>query len=178
MIPPGHAVLFHENIIHTVFNNPYPVGENGEKSAMVRQHFTCYFTENPVPLMNRPIAADSGAESGGMKRKKEIPLGMSLEEMFATQAFPVIKSQQQSPVYSRAHVVFHPEKIEEISKNFAKECLDPRNGRVRRILPSLKQLSEMNPERFQMFPPYSPEEMGVFYPSRSFRFADGSSYDF
>jgi hypothetical protein len=181
-IQPGEAVLFMENIVHTVYKNkPLKSGK-----PLCRQHIAWYFTEDDTPLIDRPIAraVGQGAKAaGGDKetdkkpaRKRVVASAVeeryTVDEMLTHQSVPVIKSMQQSPTYTPSHVMFHPEMIDAYTENMAPECREivktkdgPRE-RVRKYLPSLAALSAANPGRFKMQPAYTEEERSLLYPSR------------
>ena len=120
-IPPGHALIFRETLIHSVFKNP------PTKQCILRQHISFILSENPIPLHDRPT------NKKYMKRPK-------LLKYFEEQAVVPVRSGQETPVFSPFNLFPNNKpQLEELSTHYIDAC--KKNGIVQRYLPSMKEIN-------------------------------------
>ena len=140
-IPPGHALIFRETLIHTVFKNP------PTNNCILRQHISFMLTENPIPLHDRPT----------MKKYNKPKLVKYFEDQ---QVIPV-RSGQDTPVYSPFNLYpNNKHHVEELSTHYIDAC--KKNGLVKRFLPSMKELNAIS--AIPMHPPMTPQDIILFIP--------------
>lgn len=142
MVPPGHMIIFHANIVHCVA--PQKV-----KEPIYRVFIGWRLTDSTEPLM-------------GWRRHKEV---------FNDQGVPPLPSGQEAPMYARLHWsnwVFNLQTFaldlnpicttqREVmtGKNVGKTFTIPRSP-----MPSLKALG------LQLYPEYTTQELSMYIPNR------------
>ena len=142
-IPPGHALIFRETMIHTVFKNP------PTKEHILRQHISFMLAESPVPLHDRAT-----------NRKYD---RNPIREYFADQALIPVRSGQDTPVYSPMNrFPASRASLEELSSRYIPECRD-NNNIVKKYLPSLRELERLT-QKPLMHPEMTREEIGLYIP--------------
>ena len=83
-IPPGHLLIFRENMIHKVYKNP-PVAK-----PLLRMHTSFLLSESDIALHDRPLID---------KHRRD-----SLAQYFDEQRLPTVRSGQDTQVYSSFHL--------------------------------------------------------------------------
>lgn len=120
-IPPGHVLIFQENLIHTVFPNP-PIDK-----PLLRLHTSFNVTSSEVPLHDRPTQA---------KHRKN----RKISALFEDQEMVPVRSGQHTPLYSPFNLFPNSvHLVDELSAHYIECC--KKNGRVKRFLPSMKEMN-------------------------------------
>lgn len=143
-IPPGHVLIFQENLIHTVYPNP-PIDK-----PILRLHTSFLISTSDIALNDRPT------QQKYRKRRK-------LLDLFRDQEMVPVRSGQHTPLYSPFNL--YPNNVEavnELSTHYIDAC--KKNGRVQRFLPSMKVISENSDA--EMLSPMNPEEVRFYIPHK------------
>jgi hypothetical protein len=126
-IPPGHLLIFRENMIHKVYKNP-PVAK-----PLLRMHTSFLLSESDIALHDRPLID---------KHRRD-----SLAQYFDEQRLPTVRSGQDTQVYSSFHLFpKNVHAVDKISRHYVDACRSDEKGKGRRVkqfLPSLKELGCM-----------------------------------
>jgi hypothetical protein len=145
-IPPGYAIVFQENIIHTVFRNP------PTQKCILRQHISALISSNTLPLNDRPT------QKKFLKNKKII-------ELFDNQDLVPVRSGQKTPVYSPLNK--YPKnlpQLHELSSHYIEACKDTDNI-VKRYLPSMRELTDLGVIE-HMHDPLTQYEINIYIPHK------------
>lgn len=143
-IPPGHAMIFRETLIHTVFRNP------PTKRCILRQHISFMLSKNNITLHDRP-------------RNKKYAR-RPIREYFKDQELIPVRSGQETPVYSPFNLYPNNKpQVEELSRHYIEACKDNK-GLVKRFLPSMKELNAK--ACIPMSEPMTEEEISKYIPHR------------
>ena len=143
-IPPGHILIFQENLIHTVYPNP-PINK-----PILRLHTSFLISTSNVPLNDIPT------QPKFRKRRKIV-------DLFQDQELVPVRSGQNTPLYSPFNLF--PNNIgavNELSRHYINVC--KKNDRVLRFLPSMKTISKNS--TVQMLPPMSQDDMRFYLPHK------------
>lgn len=120
-IPPGHVLIFQENLIHTVFPNP-PINQ-----PLLRLHTSFNISSSEIPLHDRPT------QRKHQKNRK-------IKELFEDQEMIPVRSGQHTPLYSPFNLFpNNVHAVDELSSHYIECC--KKNGKVKRFLPSMKEMN-------------------------------------
>ena len=120
-IPPGHVLIFQENLIHTVFPNP-PINK-----PLLRLHTSFNISSSKIPLHDRPT------QPKHQKKRK-------IKSLFEDQEMIPVRSGQHTPLYSPFNLFpNNVHAVDELSSHYIECC--KKNGRVKRFLPSMKEMN-------------------------------------
>ena len=158
-IPPGHMVIFRENIIHVVMKNP-PM-----TNPMLRIHLGFLVSTNHIPLHDRSLSIrqaelqrqrEKGKGKGNISEIDQNRL-TPLRDLFAKQALIPVRSGQGTGTYSPMNL-FGRNKlhVERLTSYYIPECVDPHTGYVSKYLPSLEKLNMMHI-------PMSADELAMYF---------------
>ena len=136
-IPPGHILIFQENMIHTVFPNP------NTQNCILRLHPSFMISDHKTILHDR-------------KNK------IKLLDLFKNQENVPVRSGQKTPVYSPFNL--YPKNISSLKSlsNHYIDCCKNENGIVKRFLPSLKEISQKS--GVSMHPEMTSDEIQYYIP--------------
>ena len=138
-IPPGHLLIFKEDLIHKVFRNP-PVSK-----PILRLHTSFMISESEIPLHDRPTQE---------KHQRKL-----LADYFDEQRLVPVRSGQDTQVYSSFHLFpKNQHAVDKLSTHYVSACRGEK-GRVLQFLPSLHELGCMKS-------PMDGAERGMFMPKK------------
>jgi hypothetical protein len=124
-IPPGHMLVFYENIIHTVLSNPH----SGDK-PLLRLHCSWVISPKAEALHNRP---------------KETKGFTPLRKYFEKRELVPVRSGQQTPVYSTLHLWDKGARVENLSCSYNLELFEEKNLLLKKYLPEKKLVPRFLP---------------------------------
>lgn len=142
-IPPGHMIIFFENLVHAVIPNRHQ-----SLGPMQRMHTSWILSTSPVALHDRPLT----------KKAKEAH--KPLETYFQEQGLVPVRSGQSTPLYSPMHLFGNNKHlVKGLSKSYNADLVT--KGKLPMFLSSLEemQLRKM---------PLSAEFKDMFFPTQIF----------
>lgn len=142
-IPPGHILIFEENMIHTVFKNPKT------DKHILRIHTSFVISQNNIALNDRNKVIENE----------------KLEGLFENQELVPVRSGQKTPLFSPFH---YTPKLKYLVENLSiiyKDHLKDDNGCIKRYLISLREQNELD-NSINMQPKMTKDDKSIYYPSR------------
>lgn len=143
-IPPGHILIFQENLIHTVYPNP-PINK-----PLLRLHTSFLISKSNVPLNDRPT-------------QKKYRKNRKLIDLFQDQELVPVRSGQNTPLYSPFNLFpnnIHA--VNELTTHYIDAC--KKENRVMRFLPSMKTISDKS--SVKMLPPMDEDAIKYYIPHK------------
>lgn len=85
-----------------------------------------------------------------------------IDNIINTQSVPPLPSGEYPPIYTKNHIMFRKQKIEELKDTMENDILE--NGTLPRIMKSLQHYRDVSYGYISMYPEYSLREKNIFYP--------------
>lgn len=150
-VPPGHEVVFFQQILHEV-----PKGRIDHDSF--RLFVGWRLTDSESSLQDRAAAM----------RRLDVP---TTETLLHTQGVPLLPSGQRAPMYAKTHIINWPAKLKEwADASVVSQCKVWTVVRGKRVHLPPRYLSSLKELGLPLYPPYEEEERSVMSPSTSWTF--------